>query len=185
MPKIDGLSDRQLAFVAWYVKLLNGTRAARRAGYTGDANTLGVTAHDLLTNPKVRAAVDEALRDNLPSPGELLSRIGEQATVDLAPYIRADGTVDVDALNADGLGHVIDGSKPGRNGPELSFTSPQAAQKMLATYHKLLGADVQVDVTTSVDIDRGSLDALAAQLRAAMTADGTTGDSVGDDDSAE
>ena len=181
----DGFTDRQLAFVGWYCKLLNATRAAERAGYTGDANTLGVTGHQLITNPKIRAEVDRQLKASIPSPDELLSRIGEQATVDLAPYIRADGTVDVDKLNADGLGHVIDGSKPGRNGPELSFTSPQAAQKMLATYHKLLGADVQVDVTASVDIDKGSLDALAAQLRAAASADSVAPDSVGDDDSTE
>ena len=181
-------TPKQEAFIAWYCKLLNATRAAQRAGYGDDDTThetYGSIGSNLLQNVRVRAEIDKRLRDNLPSPGELLSRIGEQATVDLAPYIRADGTVDVDALNADGLGHVIDGSKPGRNGPELSFTSPQAAQKMLATYHKLLGADVQVDVTASVDIGTSALDALAAQLRAAASADSVTPDSVGDDDSTE
>ena len=180
-------TPKQEAFIAWYCKLLNATRAAKRAGYGDPENMVSLASigSDLLRNTAIRAQIDKLLRENLPSPRELLRRIGDQAIVDLAPYIRADGTVDVDRLNADGLGHVIDGSKPGRNGPELSFTSPQAAQKMLAGYHKLLGADVQVDVNASIDIDKSSLDALAAQLRAAASADGMTGESVGNDDSAE
>lgn len=49
------LNSRQRKFVEAYAG--NGTEAARIAGYTGDDNTLGVTAHDLLRNPKIADAI--------------------------------------------------------------------------------------------------------------------------------
>jgi len=181
-------TPKQEAFIAWYCKLLNATSAAERAGYGGDDTTresLGSMGAALLQNVAVRAEIDRRLKASIPSPEEVLSRVGAQATVDLSPYIGEDGAVDIAAMRADGIGHVIAGAKPGRNGAELAFTSPQAAQKMLARYHRLLGDRLEVDLTTSVDIDKGSLDALAAQLRAAASADSVTPDSVGDGDSAE
>ncbi len=45
------LTAKQLKFIEAYQG--NGTEAAKLAGYTGDDNTLGVTAHDLLRNPKI------------------------------------------------------------------------------------------------------------------------------------
>jgi phage terminase small subunit len=53
------LTPKQARFVAEYLKDLNGTQAATRAGYS--AGTAESQASTLLRNPKVRAAVDEAL----------------------------------------------------------------------------------------------------------------------------
>lgn len=49
------LTAKQRAFVAAYTG--NGTEAARKAGYTGDAATLAVTASDLLRVPNVAEAL--------------------------------------------------------------------------------------------------------------------------------
>lgn len=49
------LTPRQLKFIEAYSG--NGTEAAKLAGYTGDDNTLGVTAHELLRNPKISEAI--------------------------------------------------------------------------------------------------------------------------------
>lgn len=48
------LNARQKAFVLAYRECGNATEAARRAGYSGKAATLGVTGHQLLRNPKIR-----------------------------------------------------------------------------------------------------------------------------------
>lgn len=40
----------------------NGTESARRAGYKGTPNALGVQANALLRNPKVRAMIDERVK---------------------------------------------------------------------------------------------------------------------------
>jgi phage terminase small subunit len=51
------LTIKQRKFVEAYSG--NGTEAARIAGYTGDDNTLGVTAHELLRNPKIAQLIKE------------------------------------------------------------------------------------------------------------------------------
>lgn len=53
----SGLTPKQRKFVEAYTG--NGTEAARIAGYSGDDNTLGVTAHDLLRNPKIARAIEQ------------------------------------------------------------------------------------------------------------------------------
>ncbi|KKK46635.1 hypothetical protein LCGC14_3163250, partial [marine sediment metagenome] len=49
------LNPRQQLFVDEYLKDANGTQAVIRAGYS--TNGAKVTAHRLLTNPNVQAAV--------------------------------------------------------------------------------------------------------------------------------
>jgi len=56
MPPRD-LTAKQRRFVDLYAG--NGTEAARQAGYTGSDDALGVTAHDLLRNPKILKAIKE------------------------------------------------------------------------------------------------------------------------------
>lgn len=55
------LTPKQEAFVKEYLIDLNGTAAAKRAGYTGSDNVLANTAHNLLRNPKVAAVIQEAM----------------------------------------------------------------------------------------------------------------------------
>ena len=54
------MNARQIRFCHEYIKDLNGTQAARRAGYTGTQHSLETTASDLLRNPEVTAMVEEA-----------------------------------------------------------------------------------------------------------------------------
>jgi phage terminase small subunit len=55
------LSRKQLAFVEQYVALGNGTEAARRAGYSGSANSLGVQAHHNIRHPKLAPLIEQKL----------------------------------------------------------------------------------------------------------------------------
>lgn len=68
-PKPKGaLTDRERAFVRWYVSEecnLNATAAARKAGYRGTDKSLNSMASRLLTRVKVREAVDAAMHKAL------------------------------------------------------------------------------------------------------------------------
>ena len=55
------LTRKQLKFVAEYAHLENGTEAARRAGYKGSDNVLGVQAHHNLRHPKIASAIKREL----------------------------------------------------------------------------------------------------------------------------
>jgi hypothetical protein len=55
------LTRKQLKFVAEYAHLRNGTEAARRAGYNGSDNVLGVQAHHNLRHPKIASAIKQEL----------------------------------------------------------------------------------------------------------------------------
>ena len=56
------MTPKEERFVAEYLIDLNGTQAAKRAGYEGDRYTLKVTASRLLTDANLRAAVREAMK---------------------------------------------------------------------------------------------------------------------------
>src|SRR5437016_3407580 len=58
-----GLGPRRERFVLEYLKDLNATAAARRAGYS--ARTANRTGHELLTFPDIRAAVERAKAERL------------------------------------------------------------------------------------------------------------------------
>lgn len=55
--KDQKLTQKQLRFIEAYNG--NGTEAARLAGYSGDENALGVIAHTLLRNTKIKAEIDK------------------------------------------------------------------------------------------------------------------------------
>lgn len=54
------MNARQIRFCHEYIKDLNGTAAARRAGYTGTDASLATEASRLLRNAEVKARIDEA-----------------------------------------------------------------------------------------------------------------------------
>ena len=63
-PRARKLTDKQMAFCIWYVSAavnMNGTEAARRAGYKGNANTLSTVAVENLLKPAIIAEVDKRM----------------------------------------------------------------------------------------------------------------------------
>lgn len=59
------LTAKQDAFVRWYTSAevnMNGTEAARRAGYRGNNDTLRVVASENLAKPYIRRQVDSKLK---------------------------------------------------------------------------------------------------------------------------
>jgi len=88
--------------------------------------------------------------------------------LDITPFLREDGTLDVQALAKAGHGRQIKGVKPGREGVEITLRDPDAATKMLARYHRLLDQHVELDVKASASLDADSLASLAEQIAIAQ-----------------
>ena len=174
MVHLGNFTAKQQAFIGWYVKLLNGTRAAEKAGYEGCMHTLAQVAAENLKKPELRAAIDRLLEESIPSPKAVLSRIGSRAVADMGAYYDSAGNLDLDGLKRDGLSHLVKGANVGRDGVSWALVDPQTATKTLARYHKLLGADTQVDITTG-SLDADDIAALAQQI-AAIQVDATAVD---------
>src|SRR5262249_26212379 len=91
------LTRRQLKFVVEYAHLENGTEAARRAGYKGSDNVLGVQAHHNLRHPKIAAAINQELAktDTNVTPQRVKNRLHEishaaQAAGQFGPAVRSE-----------------------------------------------------------------------------------------------
>jgi hypothetical protein len=110
----DGLTGKQRMFVAAYIGPAagNATKAAEMAGYKSDnRNSLYVTAHDTLRNPKVQEAIAHAFARQCDSPEWLRASILDMARVNMAHFAHADGngwfTVDAQvAQDAAALGQI-------------------------------------------------------------------------------
>lgn len=94
----------------YFICGLNGTEAARRAGYQGDGNTLAVIAHENLRKPKIADLIEARLQEAAMGANEVLARLAEIARFDPSEFINTENTrpfVEVKKLVAAGKGHMI------------------------------------------------------------------------------
>jgi phage terminase small subunit len=148
---------KQRAFALEYPKDFNGTRAAKRAGYTGNDATLAAQASRLLRNVKVRKIIQEHLEAMAMETDELLWRLGEKARLDVSQYITTnDNTgnhnIDIEKLKADGKGHLIRNIKNTRDGQQIELADPDAAQQLIGKHLGLF-----TDRTENLNIDLSNL----------------------------
>lgn len=149
------LTTKQQAFVAHYLICWNASEAARRAGYTGQANVVGPR---LLANVSIQAAIQERLTELHASADEVLTRITDQARASLEDFVDvaapstdlsgADDVQDAKAIasgwrlnlvKAQQLGklHLLKKLKSGQWGPEIELHDAQAALTLLGKHHGL------------------------------------------------
>lgn len=127
------LTDKQVLFAHKYADLLNGTEAARQAGYAGNDNVLGVTAYDNLRNPKIRALVDQLLEARSMTKGEVLARLTDIARGSMGEFLKINGTVSFDFKKAQAAGklHLIKSVTKGRRGTKVElYSSIEALDKI-------------------------------------------------------
>lgn len=124
---------RQQLFIDEYLKCWNASEAARRAGYTGDANTVGPR---LLANVGIKETIERRKAELIMSPEEVAARLTEQGRAEYANYFMVDG-FDLERCIADGKGHLIKKIKPTREGLEIEFHDPQAALVHVGRIHKM------------------------------------------------
>ena len=147
------LTDKQKLFALEYIICKNGTEAARRAGYQGDDNVLGVTAYDNLRNPKIVSFNEERFAEHGMRANEVIERLSEQARADMGDFIEVKHNwvqIDLDRAKRLNRLHQIKKIKQGKYGIELELYDSQSALKTLAQAHGLLKPDVQINVNVEL-----------------------------------
>ena len=160
-PRPD-LNPRQTAFAIVYAGCGNASEAARQAGYS--EKSAGIQGHELLKNPKIQALIDReraARWERLKMPAdEVLARAAMLARSDVRKLFKEDGDHLLPHELDDSTAFCVAGIET-----ELSFSEdgapptavrkyklrdPTPALRMLAQYHKLIGADVTVNLGAEV-----------------------------------
>lgn len=144
-------TPKESLFIEHYLVSLNGAKAARLAGYSeGSAKEI---ACENLTKPHIRTEIDRRLKEKIINANEVLERLTNQATgdvTDLMELTKEDGSLDLDAVKAAGLGPLIKKVKlkrrnysPPQGVPyteidtELELYDAQSALVHLGRYHEL------------------------------------------------
>lgn len=159
------LTAKHQVFIAEYLKCWNASEAARRAGYTGDANTVGPR---LLANVGISEEIERRKAEIIMSADEVLARLTEQGRAAYSAYFTADGSVDLGKLIADGKAHLIKKIKPTKEGLEVEFYDAQAALAQLAKANGLdrieltgrNGGPIKTEHTERHDLSKLSSDQL-------------------------
>ena len=157
---VSGLSPMMRLFLIEYLLHSNATKAAEKAGYA-HPNTAGPR---LLKNPKIIAAIDEYFHQQEMPARKVVALLSEQAGFDVVPYLRlvkdkdgrvTDAWVDIEAIEKDGLGHLIKGIRYARDGRMIVETyDTHQAKTDIARIHGLFkekAINLDIDVTGMTD----------------------------------
>jgi len=154
------LTNKQRVFVEEYLQTWNATEAARRAGYKGNNDTLRSVGSENLAKPYIKARIQERLREKALSADEVLSRLAEQATVNIAEFISECTLPDEDGnlytrymLNWDAVrarGHLIKSITNTQHGPRLELHDGQTALIHIGKHHKLFADRQIIDLEESL-----------------------------------
>lgn len=133
-------TPKQVLFVEAYLgeARFNATAAARLAGYSGSANTLAVTGHDLLRNPKITEAIRTRLAEAAMSADEVLMRLASIARGSMEDFLDVDGRIDLALARKNGKLHLIKSRSITKEGERIELYSAYDAQVTLGKYHGLL-----------------------------------------------
>ena len=151
---MSDFTGKQRAFIEQYLRTLNGTEAARLAGYKGDDNSLGVTAYGNLRKPKIRSEIDRRMSELTMQANEVIYRLHDHAKASLESFIQFNnnGTfwVDIDKARNAGVLHLAkeikqdkrvytdkDGNTETTYRTEVKIHDSQAALDKLARYYGL------------------------------------------------
>lgn len=156
--KPQRLTGKQRRFVDEYVVCLNGTEAARRAGYAGDDASLAAQASHLLRNNKVLRALDDALKNVAMPANEVIAHLSDIGRNDIADAMSVCGRIDVLEAKRRGKSQNIkrlkekvttytdkDGQDHQIVETEIEMYDRQAALNTLAKFHALLIDRLKVD----------------------------------------
>jgi phage terminase small subunit len=158
------LTVKQQRFVDEYVICLNGTEAARRAGYKGNDTTLAVEASRLIRNAKVSRRVNELLAEFAMPANEVLSQLSDIARSDIADAMDGFGGIDPIEAKRRGKSQLIkrlktkvttvtekDGTERETVETEIEMHDKLSALQALAKFHNLTNI-VKVEVDFKVEI---------------------------------
>jgi phage terminase small subunit len=142
------ISPQQKLFADYYMACWSGVEAARLAGYSGNDNVLGVTAHRLLKNAKIIRYIEDMLSIHVMSANEVLMRLSNIARGTFEDYLDESGLLDMTKARRAKKLHLVSRLKDrhfvdSKNDTEtheveLELYSALEALKTLAKYHDLI-----------------------------------------------
>ena len=122
------LTMKQTLFVEAFLRCSNATEAARRAGYSGNDNTLASIASENLRKPKVLEFLKRRLKKESAATNEVLARLSAIARAnlgDVAEALQAKTPAGVmKKLRARGLDHLVKKIKRTQHGIEIELHDP-------------------------------------------------------------
>ena len=158
----DEITPQMLLFVDHYIICMNGTEAARLAGYNGTDESLAVMASRLLRNVKVLTEISKRLEKYTMSANEVLIHLTDVARGDLADALNEWGGIDPLEAKRRGKSHLIKRfkhkrktitttTKDGENESEIledeheiEMYDRMDALKTLAKFHSLIADRIEV-----------------------------------------
>lgn len=167
-PSGTNLTDKQRLFVFEYLTCWNATEAARRAGYQGDANVLGVTGFDNLRNPKIAAEVQRRMAEKAMPADEVLARLADQARGTIGAFIHTDETGKPSgfSLTDDRPLHIVKKVSITDKGWSFEMYDAQAALVHIGKHHGLFVDRTEITGKNGAPLDVTSekLDQAAKEL---------------------
>jgi phage terminase small subunit len=161
--------SRQKIWLEEYLKTWNATEAAYRAGYANPPSAGG----KLLAKPHLKAAIAERINERVMGANEVLVRLAEHARAEYSRYLRPNATVDLAAMERDGMLHLVKNFKHTRNGIMVEFHDVQAALLHIGRHHQLFTDKVNVsgeielkEHASATERILSRIDSVAARLRA-------------------
>lgn len=145
------LTDKQRLFIEHYFTCgMNGTEAARRAGYAGDDRTLASVASENLRKPDIRSQIEARFEEVAMPAKEVLARLADQARSSMGDFmeIQEDGKIrlKLKEASANGKLHLIKKIKVEETliGPlvtgqvvSLELYDAQSALQLIGKHHSL------------------------------------------------
>lgn len=157
---LAALPTRRRKFVVEYLRDLNGTRAALRAGYA--PASASVQASQILSILKVQEAITAGMELYAMGSGEVLARMtriarGSIADVLALPDANTAGpgyswAIDLVKAQETGAIDLVRKIKEGEHGPEVELYSAFDALVKLGEHHKLWGKGA--DLLKLIDLSR-------------------------------
>lgn len=131
------LTNKQKAFIEHYLETWNATEAARRAGYKGNDNTLGVVGFENLRKPKIAEFIKKRLSEKVMSADEVLSRFSDVARSDIGDLVPPEGFRPTLAYAIEqGLSHLIKSVTDTKYGQRLELYDSMAAKIQIKRHHE-------------------------------------------------
>lgn len=160
---MEKLTGKQAKFVAEYIVCLNGTEAARRAGYAGDDRSLASVASQNLRKINISRAIDEMLQEFAMPANEVMAQLTDIGRGDIGDLLTANGRIDLAEAKRRGKSQLVkrykekvttytdkDGKDHEIVETEIELYDRQTALNTLAKFHNLVN-NTQVTIVTWED----------------------------------
>jgi len=80
-------TNKQRAFINYYLQSFNATQAAKSAGYKGSYETLRSIGSENLTKPNIKQEIDARMSEMAMSANEALYELGQIARLDISDFL--------------------------------------------------------------------------------------------------